>query len=126
MLPSVQLQIGTGRSDDRRELLADRYADSLRALVGHRWHNQHQLQPNHGAAMRQRLQKPRTPDACPACRRQIALLPRSPGLSAPLCHWWELKSRRGAPKRIATNGFAMRNLELAPSLIRQGKRCSVA
>ncbi len=75
----------------------------------YRWHHQHQLQPNQVAATRQRLLKPRTPDDCPACRRQVALPPRAPGPSAPVRPWRELKSRRGAPKRIATDGFACPN-----------------
>ena len=54
----------------------------------------------------QRLLKPRTPNDCPSCCQQAA----SPSSSAPLSFsvppWRECKSRRGAPKRIATHGFA--------------------
>ena len=53
-----------------------------------------------------RLLKPRTPDDCPACRLA------SPGVepaSAPVRPWREVKSRRGAPKRISTDGFACPN-----------------
>ncbi len=45
-----------------------------------------------------RLLKPRCPDDCPACR--LASTPSSAG------PWPEVKSRRGAPKRIDTEGFA--------------------
>ena len=53
-----------------------------------------------------RLLKPRCPDDCPACR--LASTPSSAGGPAPLPvrPWPEVKSRRGAPKRIDTEGFA--------------------
>jgi transposase-like protein len=62
-----------------------------------------------GAAKRTmlpRLLKPRTPDDCPACRLAFPAL--SAGESAPVLvrPWCEVKSRRGAPKRIDTEGFA--------------------
>ena len=57
------------------------------------------------AAQIQRLLKPRTPNDCPSCCQQAA-----PSSSLPLrpfvTPWRERKSRRGAPKRIATQGFA--------------------
>jgi transposase-like protein len=56
-----------------------------------------------------RLLKPRTPDDCPACR--LASTPSS-GVrpaSAQVRPWREVKSRRGAPKRIDTEGFACPN-----------------
>ena len=57
----------------------------------------------------QRLLKPRTPDDCPACRRQSALpVANTPPPSA-VTPWCEVKSRRGAPKRINTHGFACPN-----------------
>ena len=69
------------------------------------------LQPSHsrGGAKRttrQRLLKPRCPHDCPACR--LASTPSLGGGPAPLPvrPWSEVKSRRGAPKRIHTNGFA--------------------
>ncbi len=72
-------------------------------------HHQHQFQPDRLAATRQRLLKPRTPDDCPACRRHQTL-PQAPPPPPPTVHpWRELKSRRGAPKRIATDGFACPN-----------------
>jgi hypothetical protein len=56
-----------------------------------------------------RLLKPRTPDDCPICR--LATTPSvgvrpTPG---PVRPWSEVKSRRGAPKRIDTEGFACPN-----------------
>ena len=56
-----------------------------------------------------RLLKPRTPDDCPACR--LAVTPSSGGRSAPaqVRPWSEVKSRRGAPKRIPTEGYACPN-----------------
>ena len=56
-----------------------------------------------------RLLKPRTPDDCPACR--LASIPSSGGEPAPLPvrPWREVKSRRGAPKRVNTDGFACPN-----------------
>jgi IS1 family transposase/transposase-like protein len=72
------------------------------------------LQPSHikAGAVRttvHRLLKPRTPDDCPLCR-----LAATPSLGAgpvpsPLRPWREVKSRRGAPKRIDTEGFACPN-----------------
>jgi hypothetical protein len=56
-----------------------------------------------------RLLKPRCPDDCPACR--LASTPstgRGPA-PAPVRPWLEEKSRRGAPKRIDTQGFACPN-----------------
>jgi transposase-like protein len=57
----------------------------------------------------QRHLKPRSPDDCPACR--LASAPSSGGGPAPasLRPWPEVKSRRGAPKRIDTEGFACPN-----------------
>jgi hypothetical protein len=61
----------------------------------------------------QRLLKPRTPLDCPFCR-----LACTPSLSVkPACAlvrpWSEVKSRRGAPKRIDTQGFACPNQQCA-------------
>ena len=68
------------------------------------WH--HQPEPDRAtvSAKVQRLLKPRPPADCPDCRRPEAL-PRS-ALAPPPCSWRELKSRRGAPRRIVTGGFA--------------------
>jgi len=57
-------------------------------------------------ALVHRLLKPRTPLDCPVCRLA------SPGVepaSAPIRPWGEVKSRRGTPKRIHTEGFACPN-----------------
>jgi len=53
--------------------------------------------------------KPRCPDDCPACR--LASTASSSGGPAPLPvrSWCEVKSRRGAPKRRDTQGFACPN-----------------
>jgi IS1 family transposase/transposase-like protein len=72
------------------------------------------LQPSssRGGAKRStflRLLKPRTPDDCPACR--LASPASSDGEPAPLPvrPWREVKSRRGAPRRVNTEGFACPN-----------------
>jgi IS1 family transposase len=76
------------------------------------WHWPHLRPHNHKAiltAARERLLKPRTPADCPACRQEraaSAIRPPAPILVRP---WRECKSRRGAPKRIATQGFACPN-----------------
>ena len=54
-----------------------------------------------------RLLKPRSPDDCPACR--LASAPSSGVEPAPVRPWPEVKSRRGAPKRVNTEGFACPN-----------------
>ena len=56
-----------------------------------------------------RLLKPRSPDDCPACR--LASTPSSGGgpAPAPVRPWCEVKSRRGAPKRVNTEGYACPN-----------------
>ncbi len=73
-----------------------------------RRHVQRQPEPPASKDTLQRLLKPRTPDDCPACRRRVR--PASPLTSrSPVRPWRELKSRRGAPKRIATDGFTCPN-----------------
>jgi hypothetical protein len=72
------------------------------------------LQPSHsrGGAMHsiaQRLLKPRTPLDCPACRLASTALSSVEPAPAPVPPWSEVKSRRGAPKRIHTKGFACPN-----------------
>jgi hypothetical protein len=57
----------------------------------------------------QRLLKPRCPDDCPACRLTS---PPSSGRGpapVPVRPWREVKSWRGAPKRIDTEGYACPN-----------------
>ncbi len=56
-----------------------------------------------------RLLKPRTPADCPACRQQQASPTPDPPPSPPVRPWRDVKSRRGAPKRIDTQGFACPN-----------------
>ena len=60
-----------------------------------------------------RLLKPRTPDDCPACR--LGSTPSLAGgtTSVSVRPWCEVKSRRGAPKRIDTAGFACPNQQCA-------------
>src|SRR5437868_14622924 len=57
----------------------------------------------------QRLLKPRSPDDCPACR--LASPASSGGGATPTSvrPWREVKSRRGAPRRVNTEGFACPN-----------------
>jgi hypothetical protein len=54
-----------------------------------------------------RLLRPRCPNDCPACRLASAASPATG--PAPVRPWCEVKSRRGAPKRIPTEGFACPN-----------------
>src|SRR5512142_2532877 len=72
------------------------------------------LQPSHsrGGAKRSRLQrllKPRGPDDCPACRLASTPSPSVRPVLAPVRPWSEVKSRRGASKRVNTEGFACPN-----------------
>jgi hypothetical protein len=57
----------------------------------------------------QRLLQPRTPDDCPACRQLATAPPSTMPPRPPVTPWRERKSRRGAPKRIATQGSACPN-----------------
>ena len=56
-----------------------------------------------------RLLKPRCPDDCPACRLAPTASSGAGPAHAPVRPWSEVKSRRGAPKRILTEGFACPN-----------------
>jgi len=56
-----------------------------------------------------RLLKPRCPDDCPACRLGSTASLDGGTASTPVRPWCEVKSRRGAPKRIDTEGFACPN-----------------
>jgi IS1 family transposase/transposase-like protein len=62
-----------------------------------------------GHPVSHRLLKPRCPDDCPACR--LGSTSSSSAGPAPVSvrPWPEVKSRRGAPKRIDTAGFACPN-----------------
>jgi transposase-like protein len=84
---------------------------SLALLWRLRWFS---LQPSHlrGRAKRgtlHRLLKPRCPDDCPACRLASTASPGGRPAPAPVRPWCEVKSRRGAPKRVNTAGFACPN-----------------
>src|SRR5215472_2529169 len=76
------------------------------------------LPPFHSQAARRRtlvhrLLKPRSPDDCPACGLASSVsagADPSPQLVRP---WSEVKSRRGAPKSIDTEGFACPNQQCA-------------
>ncbi len=74
----------------------------------HRHHAAH-LDQSSATASGHRVLKPRTPDDCSACRREsirsLAALPPPPTVRP----WREHKSRRGAPRRIPTDGFACPN-----------------
>jgi IS1 family transposase len=56
-----------------------------------------------------RLLKPRSPDDCPACRLASPASSAGGPTPVPVRPWSEVKSRRGAPKRIDTQGFACPN-----------------
>ncbi len=56
-----------------------------------------------------RLLKPRTPDDCPACRLASTASSGVKPASAPVRPWREVKSPRGAPKRVKTEGYACPN-----------------
>ncbi len=60
--------------------------------------------PPSARAPYQRLLTPRTPEDCPACRWPTSH--RSPAPRPAVQPWRAVKSRRGAPKRIITEGFA--------------------
>ena len=59
------------------------------------------------------LLKPHTPDDCPACRLASTPLPGDGPAPALVRPWSEVKSRRGAPKRVNTEGFACPNQQCA-------------
>ena len=56
-----------------------------------------------------RLLKPRSPDDCLACRLASTASSGVEPAFAPVRPWREVKSRRGAPKRVNTEGFACPN-----------------
>ena len=51
---------------------------------------------------------PRSPHDCPACRLASTLSSVAEPMPPPVRPWREVKSRRGAPKRLNTEGFACR------------------
>jgi transposase-like protein/IS1 family transposase len=83
---------------------------SLTLLWHHDWFY---LRPSsQGAARRgtlHRLLKPRTPDDCPVCHLASPASSGREPAPAPVRPWSEVKSRRGAPKRVNTEGFACPN-----------------
>jgi transposase-like protein/IS1 family transposase len=65
-----------------------------------------------GGAKRSTLHRhlqPRSPDDCPACRLASTLSVGGWPAPLPVRPWSEVKSRRGAPKRVNTEGFACPN-----------------
>ncbi len=74
-----------------------------------RRHHAAQLDKSSTAAIRQRLLKPRRPDDCPTCCHQPVRPAPTTTPPPSIRPWRELKSRRGAPRRIATDGFACPN-----------------
>ena len=60
-----------------------------------------------------RVLKPRTPDDCPACRLGSAAPSGAGPVPLSVRPWPEVKSRRGAPKRIDTERFACPNQHCA-------------
>jgi transposase-like protein len=60
-------------------------------------------------ALVQRLLRPRTPLDCPACCHSSTFSAGVGPSPLPVRPWREVKSRRGAPKRIHTEGFACPN-----------------
>jgi hypothetical protein len=56
-----------------------------------------------------RLLEPRTPLDCPACRLASTASSSVEPAPAPVRPWCEIKSRRGAPKRVNTQGYACPN-----------------
>jgi hypothetical protein len=76
------------------------------------WPHPGPVQSRAAAKMRttlHRLLKPRTPLDCPACRLSCAHSSAAGPAPASVRPWHEMKSRRGAPKRIKTEGFACPN-----------------
>ena len=60
-----------------------------------------------------RLLKPRSPDDCPSCRLAFPASSAEEPAPASIRPWYEVKSRRGAPKRIPTEGYACPNQQCA-------------
>ncbi len=76
------------------------------------WLHPGHVQPRTTAKVRttlHRLLKPRTPDDYPACRHASTASLGAGPVPAPVRPWSEVKGRRGAPKRIDTQGFACPN-----------------
>jgi len=69
-----------------------------------------------------RLLKPRSPDDCPACRLSSTLSTGVEPAAPPVRPWREVKSRRRAPKRVNTEGFACPNQQCPYSGITESQR----
>jgi len=85
---------------------------SLARLCSLCWPHHGPAQSAAAAKMRstvQRLLKPRSPHDCPTCRLSCAHSSVVGPVPAPVRPWREVKSRRGAPKRVNTEGFACPN-----------------
>lgn len=79
-------------------------------LAGTWWQYRLSQRPSTAIATQvRRLLRPRTPDDCPACRQEVLAPTLNPPTAPPVTPWFEIKSRRGAPKRINTDGFACPN-----------------
>jgi hypothetical protein len=78
---------------------------SLGWLIAWRPHLPLQGHPAVAPKVPRRL-KPRTPLDCPACWPPAPFSTLHSPVRAPIRPWREVKSRRGAPKRIPTQGFA--------------------
>jgi transposase-like protein len=82
------------------------------ARLWHLYWLHHTPPQSRAGAMRttvQRLLKPRTSLDCPACRLSSNLSSGVGPVSLSVRPWREVKSRRGAPKRVNTQGFACPN-----------------
>jgi hypothetical protein len=87
---------------------------SLALLCAHGFPHHGLFQSRAAAKVRptlHRLLRPRTPDDCPACRLACTAASVGGTASVPVRPWCEVKSRRGAPKRIETEGFACPNTQ---------------
>src|SRR4051794_18702349 len=71
-----------------------------------RWRRRHAYRPQPGATPIARPWRPRTPNDCPACRVRCAGSPRAAPQATPVRPWRDLKGRRGAPRHVATEGYA--------------------
>jgi hypothetical protein len=82
------------------------------ARLRHLYCSHHCPPPSRAVAVHttvQRLLKPRSPLDCPACLFPSTLSSAVGPAPPPVRPWCEVKSQRGAPKRIDTQGFACPN-----------------
>src|SRR5215469_12958760 len=89
---------------------------SLALLCALCWPPPGPVQSRAAAKLRSRLHrllKPRSPRDCPACRLASTVSSDGEPAPAPVRPWPEVKSRRGAPKRVNTEGFACPNQQCA-------------